>query len=83
MTCFFFSLLKRATPLMAMLLVSVAPEVKTTSLESAPIRSATCCGNDEYLAVGAYFDPFSRKKRRETCHILAPGRSTILFGAKN
>lgn len=42
MMCLFLSLLNRATPLMAMLLVSVAPEVKTMSLASAPIRSATC-----------------------------------------
>lgn len=40
--CLFFSLLNRATPLMAMLLVSVAPEVKRISLGSAPIRSAIC-----------------------------------------
>ena len=38
----FFSLWKRATPLMAMLFVSVAPEVNTMSLESAPMRSAKC-----------------------------------------
>ncbi len=33
---------KRAAPLMARLLDSVAPEVKTTSRGSAPISSATC-----------------------------------------
>ena len=36
----FFSLWKRATPLIAMLLDSVAPEVKTISLGSAPMRVA-------------------------------------------
>lgn len=40
MTWFFFSLWKRATPLMDMLLVSVAPDVNTRSFASAPIRSA-------------------------------------------
>lgn len=41
--CFLRSLWKRATPLIAILLVSVAPEVKTMSFGSAPIRSATYC----------------------------------------
>ena len=39
---FRFSLWNRATPLMIMLLLSVAPEVKTMSFSSAPIRFATC-----------------------------------------
>ena len=38
----FFSLWKRATPLIAMLFVSVAPEVNTMSFESAPMRFARC-----------------------------------------
>jgi hypothetical protein len=42
MTWSFFSLWKRATPLMAMLFVSVAPEVNTMSFESAPMRLANC-----------------------------------------
>ena len=39
---FRFSLWNRATPLIIMLLLSVAPEVKTMSFSSAPIRFATC-----------------------------------------
>lgn len=40
--CLFFSLWKRATPLIDMLFVSVAPEVNTISFASAPIKSAIC-----------------------------------------
>lgn len=42
MMCLFFSLWNRATPFIAILLVSVAPEVKTMSLASAPIKFAIC-----------------------------------------
>ena len=41
MMCFFLSLWKRATPLMAMLFDSVAPDVKMISFGSACSRSAT------------------------------------------
>ena len=41
--CLLFSLWNLATPLIAMLFVSVAPDVNIMSLVSAPIRSATCC----------------------------------------
>lgn len=45
MMCFFVSWLNFAVPLTAMLLDSVAPDVNTIDLASAPIRAATCYRN--------------------------------------
>lgn len=65
MMCFFFSLWKRATPLIAMLFVSVAPDVKIISFGSAPIKSAICYGKHElnrgYRVRGMHV-PFSRPR---------------------